>query len=463
MMGTDMTQRQVDVCIVGAGTTGANLAYQLARRGRSVIVVERRSLDDGGAQWVNGVLPWQFRRAQLDPPIPPERFVDKRATHLVGPEWERNITLTPGPIERARMSLLGRRLRALATAAGATFVDRANDLEFRFALGRPTSVSLRCDGGPLTIDAALFVDASGRAAVVRHAVGHFEDWCDDLGPDELCLAGDYHFDVADPDGARSFLAAVGAAPGDHVNRIGRNGGWSTESYRVAADLASVDLLIGAVAAQAPGPLPELFDAVLAEQPWIGERTGGGSGLIPLRRPYARLTAPGAALVGDAACQVFCAHGSGVGMGLMAGTMLAEAVATAADPGDPAALWTYQHRFHRTYGPRLVAYDLFRRLSTGLGTEGVRRLLDAGVMSASSTAAAMDQRWETPSPLELARHVRRLSGDPQLAAFVGPAMARIVAAQRLAAATPKAPDLRALDRWRRRIDALVTAQDAARLG
>ena len=70
----------------------------------------------------------------------------------------------------------------------------------------------------------------------------------------------------------------------------------------------------------------MLDGARADEPWLGESISGGSGVIPLRRPYARFTAPGLALVGDAACQVFPAHGSGIGMGLIAGRMLADAVA-----------------------------------------------------------------------------------------------------------------------------------------
>lgn len=461
MNDTTAIPHRVDVCVVGAGTAGSNVAYQFARRGRSVVVLERRSLDDAGAQWVNGVLPWQFELAELEPPTEPELFLGPRFTRMYDASWRPSFVLDPGPIHRARMSLLGRRLRDLATGAGATFVDDIAELTVDCTLGRPTSVGFVRGGSSHQLDAALFVDCSGRAAVVRRSVGHFDEWSYDLTPDELCLAGDWHFRIADREGAERFLRSVGARPGDHLNRIGRNGGWSTESWRIDPSMEYIDLLIGAVASEA-GTLPAMFDAALAEQPWVGERLDGGSGFIPLRRPWARLVAPGAALVGDSACQVFCAHGSGIGMGLIAGTMLAEATAGAPDPGSTDALWGYQWRFWRTMGPRLVAYDLFRRMATGLGSDGVRRLFDAGVMAPRSTHAAMDQRWEVPPPFELLTQARRLRTDRSLAAVVGPSMARITAGQRIAASVPRRPSLSALNRWRRRIDALAIAADRTKL-
>ena len=65
--------KAIDAVVVGAGTAGANAAYQLARRGLTVALVERRAAEDGGAQWTNGVLDWQFERAGIEPPSGPER------------------------------------------------------------------------------------------------------------------------------------------------------------------------------------------------------------------------------------------------------------------------------------------------------------------------------------------------------------------------------------------------------
>src|SRR5690606_24952863 len=102
------------------------------------------------------------------------------------------------------------------------------------------------------------------------------------------------------------------------------------------------------------------------------------------------TAPGIALVGDAACQVFPAHGSGIGIGLIAGRMLADAVEDASDPGNENVLWRYQAAFQREFGGLLVASDIFRRLSTEMGEEGVVALVRSGLMTMSATEGGLDQ-------------------------------------------------------------------------
>src|SRR5690606_3580574 len=110
--------------VVGAGTAGANAAYQFARRGRRVLLLERRSADEGGAQWHNGVLDRHFELAGLEPPSGAERGPAPGAVHLRSRDPRLGPTLTTAPTVAADMALLGQRLRKLATEAGADLIDR---------------------------------------------------------------------------------------------------------------------------------------------------------------------------------------------------------------------------------------------------------------------------------------------------------------------------------------------------
>ena len=180
--------------------------------------------------------------------------------------------------------------------------------------------------------------------------------------------------------------------------------------------------------------------------WIGEPIFGGAGLIPLRRPYSRFTAPGVALVGDSACHMFPAHGSGIGISLVAGTMLAEAATSGDDCGSADSLWAYQSAFLREHGGTLAAYDLIRRMGSRLGSEGVAAMFDAGLIRAESTRAGLEQRWWTPPPAQLAALAPRLLGRPLLAAKVLPTLSRTALAHRVYAGYPDRADESALRRW-----------------
>jgi flavin-dependent dehydrogenase len=321
--------------------------------------------------------------------------------------------------------------------------------------GRVRGVRCHTAGGAeLRIDASLVVDAGGRRGPVRRQVPVLERWCPDVTPAGLCSAAQYAHHVAEPDAAAAFLDRYGAAPGDTVSFLGFAGGFSLLSIAVSADLASASVLTGTLGTREWGTGPSILSLARSQHPWIGEAEFGGAGLIPLRRPYARLTAPGVALVGDAACQMFPAHGSGIGISLVAGAMLAEATTTADDLGDAAALWRYQSGFQRTHGGTLAAYDVVRRLSTRLGTAGVTEMFRSGLVGVDSTMAGLRQEWWSPPPTELPRLAAGLVARPALAARVLPSLARAAAAHRVYSQYPDAPDEAALRTWSRRADSVL---------
>ncbi len=459
------TQR-VDVVVVGAGTAGANVAGQFAARGRSVVLVDRRSGDLAGAQWHNGVLGWQFAAARVEPPVPAGDEHRGNVSHIFGPDGRRAATITDSPVVRADMAALGRRLRDLACEAGAELLDTSEmssvDTD---SAGRVRAIEidrLRNEAGggeTLRLEADLFVDASGLQGALRGASPALSPWCTDVPSDELCSAGDHHLRVVDPDGARRFVEAHGAEPGQSITVLGPAGGWSTRAVTVSEDLATAAVLVGCIASGPRRTAPHMLASTQADLPWLGEVISGGAGVIPLRRPYARFTAPGLALVGDAASQVFPAHGSGIGLGLMAGTMLAEAAAGAADCGDEATLWNYQHRFQREYGGTLAAYDSLRRMATELGTEGVTRMIDAGLLSGELTRTGLDQRWQVPRPAELPKQVLRFTRAPSLAAKMVPRLGRAGLLSKIGARYPADPDVSMLAHWDRKVVRLLGARPA----
>ncbi len=456
---------ETDAVVLGAGTAGANAALQLASRGLRVVLLERRELSAGGAQWHNAVLEWQFRRAGLEPP---GETAGTAVTHMFGPGGEHGVSLPDPPTVKADMVALGHRLRSLAAEAGVEMFERCKAVRVELDGVRP--VALRTEATPVSggrsdeppeaasrrmdLRAPLFVDASGLHGALRRQVPSLHHWCPPVRGNELCTATDQTHEVRDPDGALRFLRDHGARPGDGVSILGTNGGFSTRGLTVSSDLTTVSVLVGCLANGRHGTGPAMLAELLEDQPWIGDAIDGGSGVIPLRRTYARISAPGVALVGDSACQVFPAHGSGIGMGLMAGTMLAEAVQGAGDPGAEEVLWDYQYSWHRDFGGALAAFDGFRRMSTALGSAGVAELMGAGLMSEQMARTGLDQLWATPPPGDLPRMAARLARHPRLAARMLPMMARGQVAGRLAGSYPETVDLRALQRWDRRMSAVL---------
>lgn len=468
---------EVDAVVVGAGTAGLNAALQLARRGLDVVVVESRRIGEGGARWDNGVVAWQFARSGLAPPSGEEVHDATGRTWMHGP-GDVGPVAVDSPTVHADMRALNDRLVWLCADAGVVFFDRARDLEAVLVDGRIRAVEIdagpaepnsvdRASGGRVQpapdpdpaparrrLEASLFVDAAGRKGVLRGRVPELAAWCPPVGRDLLCTASQYLYDVGDTTGAERFLADHGAAPGDGVTWVGLDGGFSALAVGVSPDLRTVSVLAGTIADGSWGSGRSILDRFHHGHRWIGEVRYGGDGLIPLRRPYARLGASGVALVGDAACQVFPAHGSGIGIGLVAGTILAEQVSGRADPGSTEALWAYQHAFHSEHGGTLAAYDTFRRCNSALGSDGVRRMFRSGLFTTEMGGSGLDQRWSEPTQTQTVAAARAYRRDPGLARSMLPWLARCAVAARLGGRSPAEPDLEGLRAWDRRLGRVV---------
>lgn len=463
-----MSVEVYDAVVIGAGTAGANAAYQLARQGRRVALVERRVADQGGAQWHNGLLDRHFDEARLDRPIGAERVAANARVHMRSASPSVGATVPVSPTVTVDMGLLGRRLRSLAVEAGVEVIDRVRRFEVGLdaEAGRIRSVTLHrtqaeTSGATpgtelnLRLNAALFVDASGRRGVLRQQSPALAPWCAPVAVDELCSAADVQLRVHDRAGALRFLDRCGAAPGDAVCFIGLAGGFSTCAVTVSADLETIGVVVGCLANGRYSTGPRMVTALREREPWIGEPIHAGAGVIPLRRPYARFTAPGVAVVGDAACQVFPGHGSGVGLGLIAGTMLADAVVDADDPGDADLLWRgYQAPFHRRYGGMLAAYDSVRRVSTAIGERGVDAMVRGGLVNEFSARTSLDQEWMVPPTSEALHAVGRFVRHPGLARTVAPGLARAEALYRHADRYPLEPSVDDLRTWEQRSERLL---------
>ena len=438
-----------DAVVVGGGTAGLQAALQLARAGRSVALLERRAEGTSGARWINGVLDWQYERAGLAPATAPERRHGAGSAWMVSPSGRRRFRIADTPVVEADMRELGTRLATEATAAGVDLRWATDRPSLELDWGRP--VPLRAEGPEgraVHLEADLFVDASGRAAVLRRQVPELDHRCPPVAPDDTCSAEQLVHEVDDAEGARDFLAEHDAQPGDAVVAVGVEGGYSTVNIRVDESLEEVSVLTGSIPSLGHASGPAMGRAVRARHPWIGATTFGGSGLIPLRRTYDRFTAPGIALVGDAACQVMAGHGSGIGFGLIAGRLLADAVGTDGDPGSAEALWRYQSGFLREFGATLGAYDAVRRMSVALGPGGVEELFASGVFSESLVRPGLEQRLGSLAPAEALAAGRALAVRPSLARVVVPALAAMGAARAVYATYPTRPDERAFGAWQR---------------
>ncbi|MBW2257025.1 MAG: hypothetical protein JRI25_20865 [Deltaproteobacteria bacterium] len=285
------------VAIVGLGTAGAAVAALCARRGLQVIGLERGPLGSAGARWVNAVPEWAFHHAGLAPSEPPE----------LRDRWER-VYLVAGwgparvPLRGALavdMRYLVERLQSLAEDAGA-------DLRPGVAVHRFDGAGLETSNG--RIEADVFVDASGLngARLLDQPRVPAVD---------LCVATQQVRHLLDRDAARAFFHRQRARQGDTLVFAGVAGGYSIVEVRF--DDEQVAVLTGSIPALGHPSGSALLEQFVAKHSWIGPPVFGGTRAIPLRRALPKVGGDRVAAIGDAAFQLYSAHGSGIAQQLVA--------------------------------------------------------------------------------------------------------------------------------------------------
>lgn len=353
------------VIVVGGGSAGAAAALHCARRGLETLVLERRPFARAGAAWVNGVHERAFSEGEIARPVAPELRAAAHRVHLVA-GWGPNKAVIEGAgVLDVDMRRLVWRLRDEAARQGAALLD-----EIRVTAITPGEVHANGE----VYRAPIIVDASGLGGLFKR---------DKPKPSEICAAAQGVYRVRYHSAAEAFFAAHGAAVGDALIFTAVAGGYSILNVRLEGDEVSV--LTGSLPALGHASGRALRDDfVFRERAWIGEMVFGGHAPIPLHRPHRKLaffegtgpSGPRAVVrLGDAAGQVYAAHGSGIGAQLVAARMLAERVAK--DGARGAA--TFERDWHRRFGLKFLAADVFRRASTLLGPRSLGVLLGRGLL------------------------------------------------------------------------------------
>lgn len=417
-----------DVAIVGAGTAGAGAAWQCARRGLRTICIDARPLDQAGARWVNDVARWLFEAAEIPLPQGEELRGHDAPFHLLAGWGPERVVMRQRSVLEIDMRMLVARLQAMAADAGAELRGGVR------VLGR-VGDRLDTDHGPLRAD--VFVDASGLAGSRLLATPT-------VPREHICAAAQAVHAVVDQAAARAYFERHQVPVGETLCFTGIAGGYSIINARLEGDELSI--LTGSIPADGHRSGRALLDRFVAEHPWIGAERFGGARAIPIRRPFDRLADDRVALLGDAGCQVFSAHGSGIGLGLLAGRMLADSLANGEGPSG------YQRRFLREHGGVLAAYDIFRRYSQRMPDGELAILMRAGLLDAESASAATAQRLPALD-LQLAKSkleaVTRAPTQALALAQVGARMAAVIGLYR---AYPETPER--LRHWSRAVARIV---------
>lgn len=418
----------VDVAIVGAGTAGAAAAAACAGLGLGVLCVDRRALEDSGARWVNGVTAGAFEQAGLTVPEGEELLGRGEPFHMVAGWGPQRVVVEGHDLLDVDMRRLVMRLQRQASQRGATLIG---DCQVQGVDGD----LLRTNRG--NVRARWLVDASGLSGTLREQKP--------VHRTHLCAAAQEVRECSDPAGARAYFERHGVPLGQTLCFTGIAGGYSI--LNVHCDGDTVSILTGSIPGDGHVSGSRILERFVQAEPWVGRRLFGGSRAIPLRRPRDRLSHKNVALLGDAACQVFPAHGSGIGPGLIAARVLAEELAAG------RGVRGYNVRWQREHGGLLASYDLMRRFSQSLSLSEIEQLMGGGLFHPALLRAGLDQEVARPTVSMLPALARGIAGAPRLGRRLGVLIAKMTAVRALYARYPEKPEK--LSAWSGRVDRLFS--------
>lgn len=396
-----METHKFDIVVLGAGPAGAASALFLAEAGFKVALVEQREFAKAGPSWVNGLHLDTFQKIGLAEPAGDEVEIRDFPVTFFSADFGERLDVAASGFTNIRMRPFVDRLHRSAFAAGVLGFDQTRVGGFDFRDERPQTVRFsRLTGGDsadrFSLSAKLFVDATGIAGLLRGQVASLNQSSGSLNDADVCTALQQNSRISDRAQAAEFLKRHGVQPGTLVSILGTQGGYSTLSVQVSRDLSEVGLLAGAIKDARFLTGTQMVKKFCGENPWVGDKIHSAGGTIPLRHPLHRLTAPGVAVLGNAANQVFSVHGSGVMPALQAARLLANAVADAADPGDESVLWRYTASFQKNLGAMLATYNLFRRFSQNLKSDDIAKMFRYGLMNEAMMLAGIKQVMPEPS-------------------------------------------------------------------
>lgn len=322
-----------DAVVVGGGPAGATAATDLARRGRSVLLLDRagRIKPCGGAVPPRLIDEFAIPHSLLDARISGARIVAPSARAV-------DIPIKGGFVGMVDRAVFDEWLRARAAEAGA--VRRAGLFErIDRDDGGPAEVrySARRDDGrlePASVRARTVIGADGAlSAVARQCV---------RGAERMPYVFAYHEIVESPpdlagafDGSRCDVFYQGDLSPDFYAWIFPHGAVTSIGTGTAQKGFSMRDSVAALRA-----------ATGLDSAATIRREGAPIPLRPLRRWD---NGDDVVLAGDAAGVVAPASGEGIYYAMASGRLAAEAVDARLATGDPRALATARRRFMRAHG------------------------------------------------------------------------------------------------------------------
>jgi len=341
---------KVDVAIAGAGIAGCLLARNLARRGHSVVVVEKGKREGMGHDWWDTIKRATFARVDMPEPEGAEDLGSCKSASVYTALETRELLAPERPLSMHvdRKHLAQRQIKYAEEAGAQLLFDTAvtgplMDGDQVVGMGVKTA-----DGQAKEIRAAITIDAAGIGGVLRSKM-----------PEKF----GFPQHVQGKDMFVTYREMRNNTSDNYQNMLifGKDNGviWVNREEK-----GYVDFFAGCINLPGrPEPRNTVY-AMMKKTPEAGDKLlrGGYGAPIPVRHCFDSFVSPGFMLCGDSACQCSPIDGSGMASSMIGAHHASEIAHAALENGDVsvAALWPYMGLYKREQGVAFVGLDALQK-------------------------------------------------------------------------------------------------------
>jgi geranylgeranyl reductase family protein len=430
-----------DVVVVGAGTAGAYAAYNLAKRGFKVALMDSKSGDKVGVKTCGDALGKHHvdRMSRFLTPNPKILVNEIKGVELYSPDLRTKYVIAGEGYMLDRFNW-GKWLVKEAVNAGAAFFEghtaTAPILENGHVVGVKATDNRQ--GTYREFRAKVVVDASGSVGVVRTKLPDTWPISERLHPEDVSHA------------YREVFYIDGAAENPNYIKIyldqtiSPGGYWWDFPY--SSNFVNVGLGIWGVLKINPNAN---YKKYLEPRYRIREKVHMGGGFIPTRRPLKSLVGNGIVAAGDAAAAVNPLHGGGIGQALLTGELAAKAIEKAFAQGryDAQTLWSYNLDYMQEWGHRQAQLDVIRLMLQTLDNDDLNFGLSRKLLT-EEDVLDISSRGVTLSVVDKMRIALQFAARPGLLMKLYNAMQYAKKIGDMYLDYPKSPE--GLDRWHEKV-------------
>ncbi|ELZ03705.1 geranylgeranyl reductase family protein [Natrialba aegyptia] len=349
-----------DIVVVGGGTAGCFAATTAAREGLDVVLLERKSEENGGyiacGDGIKG-------KSSFPDVLDRERLKDEAFTNqgieravFENPETEETIEIpfneTGGVVDRWKYGqiLLEETARAGVDIHYNTVVNDVVQPN-----GTVQGVTAVRDGDPLEYGAEVVIDAAGALSVLQDKADLSASTFDtNVNYSQFCSAYREVLEIPEP---VEWDDALVFKPTEELGYL----------WYFPRSATEINAGLGFQMTEEPMELVDVLKNDIANRAEFADATVKNKlgAALPTRRPYDSAVHPGYVAVGDAAGHVNPCTGGGIPGAAKAAHWAAQVAVDAISDGDvsEAALWEYNQRVQTDFGKRFAAMDLYNIFGT----------------------------------------------------------------------------------------------------